>query len=142
MKRPSPLLRRGSETDMNSTMTPMIDVVFLLVIFFMVGSKFSEAESRIKVNVPTVGEMRSIARAPDERQVAISLDGTITLDGAPVTLPQLTDALRQQHASYPGLKVAVRGEASGSLQQTVEVLHAVRTSGVDQIGISTQRMRR
>ena len=50
--------------------------------------------------------------------------------------------LRRQHASYPGLKVAVRGEASGSLQQTVEVLHAVRTSGVDQIGISTQRMRR
>ena len=135
-------VRRQRSEDATINLTPMIDVVFLLVIFFMVGSKFSEAESRIKVNVPTVGEMRSIARAPDERQVAISLDGTITLDGTPVTLAQLTDTLRTQHASYPGLKVAVRGEASGSLQQTVEVLHAVRTSGVDQIGISTQRMRR
>ena len=120
----------------------MIDVVFLLVIFFMVGSKFSEAESRIEVNVPSVGEMRSITRVPDERIVAILLDGSITLDGTPVTLSQVTEALRAQHANYPGLKVAVRGEASGTLQQTVEVLHAVRSSGVDQIGISTKRMRR
>lgn len=134
--------RRQRSEDASINLTPMIDVVFLLVIFFMVGSKFSEAESRIKVNVPTVGEMRSITRAPDERVVAISLDGTITLDGQMMTLGELTATLRQQHANYPGLKVAVRGEASGSLQQTVEVLHAVRTSGVDQIGISTQRMRR
>ena len=135
-------VRRQRSEDVTINLTPMIDVVFLLVIFFMVGSKFSEAESRIKVNVPSVGEMRSMTRAPDERVVAIDLDGSISLDGTPVTLSELTGILRQQHASYPGLKVAVRGEADGSLQQTVEVLHAVRISGVDQIGISTQRMRR
>ena len=120
----------------------MIDVVFLLVIFFMVGSKFSEAESRIKVNIPSIGEMRSITRAPDERIVAISLDGSMTLEGTPVTLAQVTEALRQQHANYPDLKVAVRGEATLTLQHTVEVLHAVRSSGANQIGISTKRMRR
>jgi biopolymer transport protein ExbD len=137
-------MSRNRERIENATinLTPMIDVVFLLVIFFMVGSKFSEAESRIKVNVPTVGEMRSMTRAPDERVVAIALDGSITLDDQPVNLSQLTATLRAQQQNYPGLKVAVRGEANGSLQQTVEVLHAVRSSGVDQIGISTQRMRR
>jgi len=135
-------VRRQRSEDVTINLTPMIDVVFLLVIFFMVGSKFSEAESRIKVNVPSVGDMRSMTRAPDERVVAIDQDGTISLDGTAVTLTELTRILRQQHASYPGLKVAVRGEADGSLQQTVEVLHAVRISGVDQIGISTQRMRR
>jgi biopolymer transport protein ExbD len=134
--------RRDRSEDATINLTPMIDVVFLLVIFFMVGSKFSEAESRIKVNVPSIGEMRSITRAPDERIVAIGLDGSITLDGTPATLAQVTEALRRQHANYPDLKVAVRGEASGSLQQTVEVLHAVRSSGVNQIGISTKRMRR
>ncbi len=135
-------IRRQRTEDATINLTPMIDVVFLLVIFFMVGSKFSEAESRIKVNIPSVGQMSAITRAPDERVVAVSVDGTITLDETPVSLSQLTETLRQQHANYPGLKVAVRGEASGSLQQTVEVLHAVRSSGVDQIGISTKRMRR
>jgi biopolymer transport protein ExbD len=135
-------IRRPRTEEATINLTPMIDVVFLLVIFFMVGSKFSEAESRIKVNVPTVGQMRSITRAPDERVVAVGVDGTITLGDTPMTLAQLTETLRQEHANYPGLKVAVRGEADGSLQQTVEVLHAVTRSGVDQIGISTKRMRR
>ncbi len=134
--------RRQRSDDATINLTPMIDVVFLLVIFFMVGSKFSEAESRIKVNVPTIGEMRSITRVPDERIVAIAMDGSITLDGQPVALGQLTEALRQQYAAYPAVKVAVRGEADGTLQQTVEVLQAVRSSGVEQIGISTRRMRR
>ncbi len=135
-------IRRQRTEEATINLTPMIDVVFLLVIFFMVGSKFSEAESRIKVNVPSVGQMSSITRAPDERIVAIGSDGTITLDGNSVSLSELTSQLRQQHSNYPGLRVAVRGEATGSLQQTVEVLHAVRTSGVEQIGISTKRMQR
>lgn len=134
--------RRQQAEDATINLTPMIDVVFLLVIFFMVGSKFSEAESRIEVNVPAVGEMRSITRGPDELTVDIGVDGTVSVDGQSVSLTQLTSMLRDQHKNYPALKVVVRGEASGSLQQTVEVLHAVRGSGVEQIGISTQRMRR
>ena len=134
--------RRQSSEDATINLTPMIDVVFLLVIFFMVGSKFSEAESRIKVNVPTVGEMRSITRVPDERVVAIELDGSLTLDGQVITIPQLTETLRQQYAAYPAVKVAVRADAAGTNQQTFEVLQAVRASGVDQIGLATRRMRR
>jgi biopolymer transport protein ExbD len=136
------MAKHQKSEDVTINLTPMIDVVFLLVIFFMVGSKFSEAESRIKVNVPSVGQMQSIARVPDERVVAIAVDGTITLDENPMTLAQLTETLRGEHANYPGMKVAVRGEASGSVQQMVEVLHAVRVAGVDQIGIATKRMQR
>ena len=135
-------IRRQQSEDATINLTPMIDVVFLLVIFFMVGTKFSEAESRIKVNVPTVGQLQSITRAPDERVVAVAVDGTITLGDTPMSLSELTETLRQEHANYPGLKVAVRGEAEGTLQQTVEVLHAVTRSGVDQVGISTKKMRR
>lgn len=134
--------KRNPTEEATINLTPMIDVVFLLVIFFMVGSKFSEAESRIKVNVPGVGDMRSITRVPDERVVAISIDGSVTLDETPVSLSQLTATLREEHDNYPGLKVAVRGEADGSQQQLVDVLQAVRVAGVDQIGIATKRVQR
>lgn len=135
-------IRRKTTEDASINLTPMIDVVFLLVIFFMVGSEFSEAESRIEVNVPNISEMQAITRIPDERVVGISIEGLITLDDQIVSIQELTDRLRVDHANYPDLRVAVRGEASGSLQQTVEVLHAVRSSGVEKIGISTQRMQR
>ncbi|MGC6442376.1 MAG: ExbD/TolR family protein [Rubripirellula sp.] len=134
--------RRKTSEDASINLTPMIDVVFLLVIFFMVGSEFSEAESRIDVNVPNLNEMQAITRIPDERVVAIGLDGTITLGDEVVTLQELTNRLGREYRNYPNLRVAVRGEATGSLQQTVEVLHAVRSSGVEKIGISTQRMKR
>ena len=134
--------RRKPSEDASINLTPMIDVVFLLVIFFMVGSKFSEAESRIEVNIPNLSDMQAITRTPDERVVAISIDGTITLDDSIVSQQELTERLRIQYQNYPGLRVAVRGEANGSLQQTVEVLHAVRSSGVEKIGISTQRIQR
>lgn len=131
-------VRRQRSEDATINLTPMIDVVFLLVIFFMVGSKFSEAESRIKVNVPRVGQMRALTRVPDERIVTFTADGTITLDDQPISLPELTAALRAQHQAYPAIKVAVRGDAAGTYQQTVEVMQAVRSSGVEQIGISTR----
>lgn len=136
------MAKHPKSEDVTINLTPMIDVVFLLVIFFMVGSKFSEAESRIKVNVPTTGQMSSIARVPDERVVAIGVDGSITLDDTVISLVDLTETLRREHANYPGMKVAVRGEATGSVQQMVEVLQAVRVAGVEQIGIATKRMQR
>ncbi len=135
-------IRRERAEDATINLTPMIDVVFLLVIFFMVGSKFSESESRMNVNVPSVGELRSIARVPDERIVVVTNDGQITLDDVPLSIDQLSESLRNQHASYPALKVAVRGDGASSFQQVAEVLHAVRSSGVEQVGLSAKSIHR
>ena len=131
-------MRRRQSEDVTINLTPMIDVVFLLVIFFMVGSKFSEAESRMNVSVPSVGQLRSIARMPDERVVEVTSDGVIALDGRSVTLPQLAGELRMQVQNYPGLKVVVRADASSSLQHYFEVLHAVKSSGVEQMGVAAR----
>ena len=132
-------IRQERAEDATINLTPMIDIVFLLVIFFMVGSKFSEAESRINVNVPSVGEMRSIARVPDERVVIVANDGTVTLDDTPMAIDQLAATLKQQHDAYPKLKVAVRGDGESSFQRIAEVLHAVRSSGVEQMGLSAKK---
>ncbi len=119
-------------------MTPMIDVVFLLVIFFMVGSKFSEAEGRIKVNVPSVAEMQSIARQPDERVVSVAQNGDITLDGQVLSIQKLKATLGQQFAVYPGLRVSVHGDANAPWQRVTEVLNTVDGAGVGTIQIATR----
>ena len=133
---------RQKTEDATINLTPMIDVVFLLVIFFLVGSEFSEAESKIPVNVPTAGQMQAITRGPDELLVEIAVDDSVSLNGETMSLDSLTTKLKQSHANYPDAKAIVRGEASGSLQRTVEVLQVVRRSGIENIGISTKRMNR
>ncbi len=130
--------RKNQSEEISINLTPMIDVVFLLVIFFMVGSKFSEAESRIKVSVPSVGELSSITRVPDERVVVVASDGSISLDSVPIELIDLKDALANQLASYPGLKVAVRGDGATDFQTIAQVLQTVRSAGVTQMGIAAR----
>ena len=133
---------RQKTEDATINLTPMIDVVFLPVIFFLVGSEFSEAESKIPVNVPTAGQMQAITRGPDELLVEISIDYSVSLNGDTMSLDNLNLKLKDYHANYPDVKVIVRGEATGSLQRTVEVLQVVRRSGIQNIGISTKRMNR
>ena len=48
MKRPSSYLRKGDGTDMNATMTPMIDVVFLLLVFFVWTASFTVIEQTLR----------------------------------------------------------------------------------------------
>lgn len=130
--------RNRSNDDVTINLTPMIDVVFLLVIFFMVGSKFSESESRIDVSVPSVGPMTAISRVPDERVVELTSGGEVLLDGSPITNEELLQTLSAQFAEYPGLKVVVRADSAGSLQGFAETIHTVRRSGVAQIGIAVK----
>jgi len=130
--------RNRSHEDVTINLTPMIDVVFLLVIFFMVGTKFSESESRINVSVPSVGPMNAISRVPDERVIELTSEGKVLLDGEAVTNEQLAQILKDQFAAYPGLQVVVRADSAGSLQGFAETIHVVRQSGVQQIGIAVK----
>ena len=130
--------RNRSNEDVTINLTPMIDVVFLLVIFFMVGTKFSESESRIDVSVPSVGPMNAISRVPDERVVELTAAGNVLLDGQVVSNEQLAEILASQFAQYPDLKVVVRADSAGSLQEFAETIHTVRRSGIAQIGIAVK----
>lgn len=123
-------------------LTPMIDVVFLLVIFFMVGAKFTDHESRIEVNVPGVGNLRPMVRGPDERVVELTSKGEVMLDSEPITLVDLRGTLAEAHASFPEIRVTVRGDGNGSLQQFAEVLQACRSSGVQNLGVAVRPIRR
>ena len=123
------------------SLTPMIDVLFLLIIFFMVGTRFTDAESKIKLHVPEVGQIASQAAAPQKRVVHVMRDGSIVLDDQPVSLDQLISQLQTERASRPGLNIAVRGDAEGSFQNVASVLGACRQAGITNMAISV-RIRR
>ncbi len=136
-----PIRRRAAE-DATINLTPMIDVVFLLVIFFMVGSHFGTPEGRIEVSVPGVGELRSMVRPPDERVVEVTREGTILFDSVVVTPQQLSEQLRAARRSYPDVQVAVRGDGDTPLQRIAEVMQVIRGSGVEQMGLAAKPSRR
>jgi biopolymer transport protein ExbD len=119
-------------------LTPMIDIVFLLIIFFMVGTKFTELERHMGVDLPQVSNVRALTAAPEKKVVNVFPDGRITLDREEVSREQLTQQLRVACREYPDLGVIVRGDARASMQQAVTVMEACNEAGISKLKISVQ----
>lgn len=119
-------------------MTPMMDVIFLLIIFFMVGTKFSDGERKIGLQVPSVSDNGALTAAPSKRIVNVYSDGSITLDNTPVTPSQLTSTLAAARRQYSELGVLIRGDAAGEFQRVAEVLNACKQAGISELGISVR----
>lgn len=119
-------------------LTPMIDVVFLLIIFFMVGTKFTELERKLGLQVPEVSEVKALTPAPERRVINVFNDGHIELDRETVTVQELVQLLSQAHKEYADLGVLVRGDAEGAFQNVATVLGACHEAGVSDLGISVR----
>lgn len=119
-------------------LTPMIDIVFLLIIFFMVGTKFAEMERTVDLQVPRVQQMGALSAVPSRWIINVFRDGTILLDDRDVSVDQLTDELQAAAQAQPGLGIVVRGDATCTYQDVVGVLTACRSAGVRDLGISVQ----
>ncbi|OHB70749.1 MAG: biopolymer transporter ExbD [Planctomycetes bacterium RBG_13_63_9] len=123
-------------------LTPMIDIVFLLIIFFMVGTKFTELERKIGLRVPEVADKGALTAAPERKIVNVYRDGAVTLDREPVTLEQLTERLSAARSQYRDLGVLVRGDARGEFQGVASALNACKQAGIRELGISVRLVRR
>ncbi len=119
-------------------LTPMIDIVFLLIIFFMVGTEFVELEREMVVDVPRVSDGDTLTAAPEKRIINVYRDGRVALDDQTMTLGQLRSELTTARSQYAGLGVIVRGDAEGAFQNVASVLDACRQAGIAEMGISVK----
>lgn len=117
---------------------PMIDIMFNVIIFFLVTSTFASLERDIPLRVPEVVDKGALTDAPQRRVVNVFRDGRITLDEASVTLEELVERLSRMHEQYADLGVLVRGDAHGEFQPIARVLNACKQAGIQELGISVR----
>jgi biopolymer transport protein ExbD len=130
---------RDDELTMN--LTPMIDVVFLLIIFFMVGSRFSEiseAERDITLSVPAVSKVETLTQPPRNRVINVYADGKITLDKQPVTLAELGQKLVAARNEYKQTSVVIRGDGQALHQSVADVLATCRQAEIVDMSIAVR----
>lgn len=126
---------RDEQTSMN--LTPMVDVMFNLIIFFMAGTSFTVMERNIGLNVPEVAEQNlPMTEPPAKRIVNVYRDGKVTLDRQTVSLEELTQRLARARSQYQGLGVIVRGDADARLQVVADVLAACKKSGIRELAVA------
>lgn len=121
--------RRVAEPE-DFAMTPMIDMVFLLLVFFMCVSSLAQADQRVPVAVPESTESRVPEDLTDRGTVAVLADGRVLLGARAVELDELRAALRTEVARRPELRVVVRAEKTVPYGEIQRVLRACAEAGV------------
>lgn len=122
-------------------LTPLIDIIFLLIIFFMVGSRFTELneiEKNIALNVPQVTNAKALTHAPRSRVINVYENGQVQLDEEMVTLNQLRERLTSAQSQYSNLGVIVRGDSQSRYQNVVDVIFTCREANISELNISVQ----
>ena len=120
-------------------LTSMIDIVFLLIIFFMVATEFSEMEQDIELEVPRVAAAGTPSeRPPKPLVVAVHADGRIELDQQVVTTAELTSQLAAARQTNPQVAVIVRGDGRCEFQTVAAALAACRDANIAELGITVQ----
>ncbi|MFM8578567.1 MAG: ExbD/TolR family protein [Planctomycetaceae bacterium] len=113
-------------------MTPMIDVVFLLMIFFLVASKLDEDDRSIEVVLPQAAAAKPLTSRPREFVINIDRDGNIFAGATPVSLDDLAVLLRQSASDTPqGQTVIVRADEETAHKFVVAVMDACVQSGIE-----------
>ena len=131
-------LKRTQDDMPAINLTPMIDIVFQLIIFFMVGARFTEMEKKLDVKVPGVSGTVNLPNAPERCIVNVYPDGRIVFKQQDVSLPQLKEQLRLMQAEQGELNVVLRGDAEAALKRITTVMVACREAGITELGISVQ----
>jgi biopolymer transport protein ExbD len=120
-------------------LTPMIDLLFLLIIFFMAAAHFGEPEQNISVAVPEVSQAGESVATSKPRIVTVFPDGRYDFDGeSVVTLDDLTARLTSARSQHGGLSVVIRGDAHCAFQQVASALSACQQAGISELGITVR----
>ncbi len=127
--------RRRSNVILN--LTPLIDIVFLLLVFFMLTAHFIQDQA-IDINLPKANSSKPIEK--DEYvEVALTPEGELQVDGKPVAKEDLEETIRGAlHA--PGKRfVRLRGDHESNFGMAVHVMDAARKAGSESLDILTER---
>ena len=121
------------------SLTPLIDVVFLLLIFFLVTSEFEEQERKLNIVLPTATSAVPMTGKPREIVIDVDSEGAIYLRGTPTDLDELETLLAAAVANNPTNQSAIiRADRSSSFQPVVSVMDVCNRTGISDYSVTTQ----
>jgi biopolymer transport protein ExbD len=129
-------IRRASESATELiNISSLLDVMFILIIFFMATTTFRQEERDITINLPETGESHSLSSAPKVIVVNVRKDGSYLVGDQPTTLPELSDVIAAAIQSDPGQKVLVRGDEQALHGRVALAVAACKQAGVQEAKI-------
>jgi biopolymer transport protein ExbD len=119
-------------------LTPLIDVVFLLLIFFLVATKFAEEDREIDVPLPDASEAMPLTVAPKELFINIDQDGTFVVNGQTLEADELEQVLVRAVANNPvNQSVVIRSHKRAPVEYAVTAINLCKRAGIQDYMMNT-----
>ena len=128
-------LPRKKQKDMGIEMGPLMDIVFILLIFFVVTSSFTR-ETGVDVTKPQAQSASQLEK--ENLLIAITREGTIHINERQVDLASLQDILKQSLAKTPDREAVIIADKGSETGVLVQVIDACNLSGVKKVSIAAQ----
>jgi len=116
---------------------PLIDIVFLLLVFFLVATTFYEAEKDITIRLAEATEGDERAKRPDLIIVNVSEAGALVVNQRMVTLEQLDELLAEAQRRPGGVTVVIRCDKRSRHTDFVKALNACEKAKISQVSVAT-----
>ncbi len=128
-------ITRGATNEEDVNVTPLLDIVFIMLIFFIVTSTFVK-EPGIEVTRPdaSTAELKRLASI----LIAISAEDEIWINKKRIQLEEVRFAVEQLHRENPRGTAVVQADAKSKSRYLVEVLNQVRAAGITDVAVSTE----
>ena len=123
------------DQEMGIDMAPLIDILFTLIIFFLVTTTFQDQEKDKNIQLPRHGGSSLVSR---DRPYYINVlkDGSYTVDGETVDLDHLQMKLMSKFKEEPDQRIVIRGDAKAYHEHTTSALAAASQAGFSSASIA------
>ncbi len=127
----------ANDSKLSIELTPMIDMVFLLLIFFLVATTFHQTEREMQIALPQAAFTGPISTALREILINVVSDGSIIVSGRTIEPDDLRAMIAQAVEANPDQKVTLRGDRSTAYANIVRVLDICKGAGVQEPYLDT-----
>lgn len=131
------MIRRRAIDDVGMQIAPMVDITWIMIIFFMVTNEIAENEYNVPINLP----IATAAVVPEDMagRVIVNVDqqGSYFLGNDRLDLAELTSQLKRRMIEFPPLKVYLRADAKTAALKTKEFYRACAEAGAVEIVLGT-----
>lgn len=129
--------RRHNSRPASLALTSMLDVIFLLLCFFVTASVFSQWENEISIQLPSAATGEQPERLPGEIVINLAGDGEVTVNGKVLALGDLESRLSRISKFYPGQSVIIRADRAVKYDDLVKVIDTCRAADVWNFSLAT-----
>lgn len=114
--------------------SPMIDLIFLLLAFFIISTMYMTEVRTISIELPNAESAEVVHKSSS--LVSVKKDGTYWLDEKKMPLEKLVEEVKARSRANPGYSVVIRGEKEARYNDVIRVLDACKSAGLTHFGLA------